>query len=342
MNQDSSFLDEPSDLEHGITNVWDYARIRLRQIAHSPAARLECGVVVLALAALFLLPLLSWWRHWLQPTSIQFYAVWVFLLIPVWLWLNRFRIVLPELDSLNERFTERSVIRFFLEQEPEPQKRLRSPLILGCLLTPLALRMGDASFTGLAFVMLLIGIVAYRFGTSLLRLLFFPFCMLFTLIPAPGSVLDGLGSRLNTFFFKIATHLLQIAGYHAELPGVEPNPLLMLGDVKIKTYRMFAGAVGTGAPEAGVFLVWTLFYLSLLDAPFRSKMIGLFFGLFWIGLLVSLRLFAIAALQRVVDEDTLSALIPVTRWLLPVLAFGGQILIMRGLKCRQFHNWVSV
>ena len=191
MNYDTSFLDNEAAFEHGVKSVWEFARLRIKAGLRLPSVRFELGVVALALLILFTLPFVTWWQHWRQPGSLQNYAEWIPLLLGGWLWLNRHRIVLPELDELNERFTERSVIRFLVEMEPEPLRRLRSPLVFAALFTPLALRMADPTFTCAAFVLLLIGIVAYRIGLAELRVLFFPFCLLALMIPLPGFVIDG-------------------------------------------------------------------------------------------------------------------------------------------------------
>ncbi len=340
MNYDTSFLDNESAFAHGVKSVWQFARMRVKAGLRLPAVRSEIAAVLLGLLALFGLPALTWWQAWRQPGSPQNYAEWIPLLLVGWLWLNRWRIVLPELDDLNERFTERSVIRFLLEMEPEPLRRLRSPLVFAAVLTPLALRLADPTFTCAAFVLLLMGIVLYRIGTAQLRVLFFPFCLLFLMIPLPGFVLDGIAKRFDTLIFKIILHLMQIFGLNAEM-GPEGNPLLI--GVKGKPYfGVFSGQLGIGAAEVGVFFALALCLLSLYNAPFRAKIAAVIISGLWVGLLVIGRVYLLANIAPIADEDVFAALVPLTRWAVPLLGLGGLFLILRGLKCREFHEWVSV
>ena len=340
MNYDTSFLDNEAAFAHGVKSVWQFARMRTKAGLRIPAVRFEIAAVLLSLLVLFALPFATWWQSWRQPGSLQNYAEWIPLLLVGWLWLNRHRIVLPELDDLNDRFTERSVIRFLLEMEPEPLRRLRSPLVFAALLTPFALRLADPTFTCAAFVLLVIGIIAYRIGAAELRVLFFPICLLFLMIPLPGFTLDFLTRRLDSFLFKVSLHLLQIFGFSAEM-GPENDPLL-IGSQGKPFIGVFSGQIGTGLAEAGVFLLLTLCLLSLYNAPFRSKIGAVVIGSCWIMLLLVGRVFLLTSLAHIADEDVFAALIPLTRWAIPLLGLGGQLLILRGLKCREFHEWVSV
>jgi hypothetical protein len=326
------------DTQSEIRTPWDYAQYRLTMLRRSRAVQIEFSLVVGLFLVLFGPAFLYWWQRWTLETSPQGYAVGVLPMLLLWLWLNRYRVLLPELDSLNERFTERSVIRFLLEEEPEPVKRLRWPLALACLWTPLAFWMGDATFTALSFVLMVIGLVGFRFGTIALRLNLFPLTILATLIPIPGVMLDYIASKLQIFFFKVTLHLLQILNANAEMPP-ESNPIVMLGQPR---YNMFAGQVGVGLTEVGLFLLLTLGFLSLLACPFRFKITGFLIALVWGAALVMLRLALIAYVGSLNDPETTTSLIPWTSWLLPVVGLAGQILFMRGLKCREYHEWVSL
>src|SRR5262249_44568397 len=108
--------------------IWGYARQRLRTLARDPAARLDVGIATALLAVLFAPALMSWWRAWTVPGWVQNYAVFIIPLTLLWLWINRLRLVIPELDELNAQYTEASVLRYLQEEEPEPPKRLRWPL----------------------------------------------------------------------------------------------------------------------------------------------------------------------------------------------------------------------
>ena len=340
MNYDTSFLDNDEAFQHGVASVWEFARLRVKAGLRIPAVRFEIAAVALALLALFGLPFLTWWGRWRQPGSLQNYAEWIPLLLLGWLWLNRRRLVLPELDNLNERFTERSVLRFLVEVEPEPLRRLRSPLVFAAILTPLALRLADPTFTCAAFVLLLASIVLYRIGTAQLRLLFFPFCLLLLMIPLPAFALDFVVKRLESNLFKMALHLLQIFGFTAEM-GPASNPM-QIGAHGEPFISLFVGRIGDGLAEAAVTMLLTICLLSLYNAPFRSKIGAVVIGSVWMALLVIGRVFLLASVLHLADDDVFAALITLTRWGLPLLGMGGQLLILRGFKCREFHEWVSV
>ncbi len=324
--------------ESEITSVYAYARARLAALLRDPTNRREIALTVGILVALFALPFLSWWRRWTLPASPQGYAVFTLPLALLWLWLFRYRLVLPELDALNERFTENSVLRFLLEEEPEPARRQRWPLIAGGLLTVFALWTGEPSFTCAAFLLLLTGIVGYRFGAQAQRLLRFPLLFLVTMLPLPGLLLDTPLARLQSLLFKIVTHLLQIFGMTADL-AAEGNPL-QIGP-EASRYELYAAFIGTGFAEAGLFLLLTLWFLSLVSAPVRARIAAFAVGVVWIGALLVLRL-ALLSWVSTQDQELLAALAPLTRWLLPVLGLAGEWVVLRYFRCLRIQEWVAV
>ena len=335
--RDKSYLtDEQTEIP--FKTPWQYADFRMKSWVKSAKARNEFLLVFAMLALLFAPSLVTWIRRWLLPGSFQGYAIWVIPLALGWLWINRRKVVLPELDALNQQFTERSVLRFLVEEEPEEPKRLIWILVVGAVLTPLALRFGEPGFTCIAFLTVLTGIIAYRFGTHALRGVAFPLLFMATMIPLPGIATDTLHARTQGLLFKVTRNLLQIAGLNAEL-SADNNPLIIFGNPH---FEMFAGQVGTGIPEAAVFLLLLLCWLSLISTQFRYKIAGFVSGILWISLLVSLRLMLLASVGRGMDKDDFATLVPISLWLIPFLGMAGQMLILRGLKCRQLHEWVSV
>lgn len=323
---------------------WQCAQIRLRGLLRSPSARLEVLSVVAMFALMFGPSLLTWWRRWTLPTSLQGYGVLVLPLVLGWLWLNRYRVALPELDSLNERFTETSVIRFLMEEKPEEPKRLRWPLILAALFTPFALYTGDPTLTCLAFVALLVGFLGYRHGTFMLRVLAFPLALLATMIPAPGVLLDAVMKRAQPLLFKMVANVLAIFGVEAEVSN-DGNPIQIPPPPKPAIYELFAGQAGLGLAEAGLFLLLAAWVLALFQGSFGSKLRIWIFSLVWIGLLVIVRLTFLGVLggmlaQTLEGRDTMATLAPITRWLLPVAGMAGLFFLMRIFKCRDLQEWV--
>ena len=335
--QDKSYLND-DQAEIPYKTPWEYADFRMRSWVKSPKIRREFLLVVGMLCLLFALPFLTWVRRWMLPGAIQGYAVWGIPLALGWLWINRHKIVLPELDELNQQFTERSVLRFLVEEVPDEPKRSLWPLVVGAILTPIALRYGEPAGTFLAFLIVLIGIIAYRLGVQTLRGVAFPLALLALITPLSGLVTDGIYSRIQSLLFKVTRNLLQIFGFNAELPG-GTNPLVIFGTPR---FEMFAGQVGTGIPEAAVFLGLLLCWLSLLATPFRFKIVGFIIGVLWISLLVALRLLLLGIVGQEMDRDYFSLLVPISLWAIPFVGMVGQLLILRGMKCRQLHEWVSV
>jgi hypothetical protein len=332
MIADSSF-----DAERMDSPIWAYARQHLKALARRPEVRLEVGAVTALLIVLFAPLLPSWWRAWTVSGWIQNYAVFIIPLTLLWLWLNRLRLALPELDELNEQYTEASVLRYLQEEEPEPPRRLRWPLLLGCLGTPLAFWIGDPTFTCIAFLTLLIGLLAYRLGTQFLHVAAFPLAFLAAMIPLPGILFDTLLRWGQIVEFKLATQSLDILGVPTEL-AQEGNPILI--PPKEPTYRLYAGLAGTGFSEACLFLLLAAWYLSLIDAPFRTKLGAFVCGMIWVGFLLVVRI-ALLAWIGPMDIEMANGLVWLTRWMIPVVGFAGQLLILRGLQCQKYQEWVS-
>jgi hypothetical protein len=337
-------LMNPTNPDYRYMTPWQYAQIRLRALLRSPSARLE----FLAVTAMFLLmfgpSLLTWWRRWMLPTGLQSYAVLILPLTLVWLYLNRYRVVLPELDSLNERFTETSVIRFLMEEEIEEPKRLRWPLVLSVLFVPFALWTGDPMLTCLAFVLLLVSVIGYRLGTFALRTLAFPLSMLAFMTPVPGVLLDALMKRVQPALFRLVVNVLSTFGVEAEVT-TDGNPIQIPPD-KPQMYELYAGQTGLGFAEAGIFLLLAAWYLSLFQGRFGAKLRLWLCGLVWIGLLLIVRLAALGALGGVLStsldgRETMQILATLTRWLLPIVGMAGLLGLMRLLKIRDFQEWVT-
>jgi hypothetical protein len=261
-----------------------------------------------------------------------------------WLYLNRYRVVLPELDSLNERFTETSVIRFLMEEEIEEPKRLRWPLALAVLFTPFALWTGDPTLTCMAFVLLLVGVIGYRFGTLALRTLAFPLAFLATMIPVVGVLADAVMKRVQPALFRLVVNVLSTVGIEAEVTN-DGNPIQIPPD-KPRMYELYAGQVGIGFAEAALFLLGAAWYLSLFQGRFGAKLRLWVCGLVWIGVLIIARLVVLGALGGVLfssldGRETMMILAWLTRWLLPVVGMAGLLFLMRLLKCRDYQEWIS-
>ena len=335
--KDQSFLRQ-DEIEIPYKTVWEYADFRLKSLLQSKTVRRELLIVGAMVFLLFAGPLVSWWKRWMLPGSLQGYAIWALPLVGGWLWVNRRKIILPELDSLNEQFTERSVLRYFVEEEPEKPKRILWVLIVGAILTPLALRFGEPAFTCIAFITLLTGIIGYRLGTHALRVLAFPLAFMTTMIPLPGIATDSIQLRVQTLLFKVARNLLQIVGLNAELPA-DNNPLIVFGTPR---FEMYAGQAGSGVAETGMFLILLLVWLSLIATPFRFKIVSFVCGMLWITFVATMRFVALVYATRGLDPDYTALLIPTSLWMIPIVGFAGQFLIMKGLKCKQMHEWVAV
>lgn len=324
---------------------WQCARIRMHTLLRSSSVRIELIAVIAMLVLMFGTSFPTWWRRWTVPTMPQTYAILILPLVAAWLYLNRWRIMLPELDSLNERFTETSVIRFLIEEEVEEPKRLRWPLVSAALLTPCALYAGDPTLTCLAFVGLLVGIIGYRLGTFALRVLAFPLALLAFIVPVPGIILDASLKRAIPALLRLVTNLLSTVGIEAEVTN-EGNPIQIPPEPKAAIYSLYAGQTGLGVVEFCVFLVFSAWWLSLMQGTFLTKLRVWIVGCVGVGFLMVVRLVLLGVLganlgDSLDGKDWVAIIATLTRWLLPVAGLAGQWFLMRLLKVNTRNEWVS-
>ncbi|MCS6775801.1 MAG: archaeosortase/exosortase family protein [Chloroherpetonaceae bacterium] len=334
-----------SETDYRFMTPWQCARIRLRALWQSPPVRLEIFATVALFALIFGPELPRWWQRWALESLLQIYALPALLLVPLWLYLNRWRILLPELDNLNERFTETSVIRFLMEEDMEEPKRLRWPLLIAALATPLALFSREPTLTFLACVGLLAAYIGYRHGTFALRVLATPLLFLTTLTPVPGPLMDALLKRIGPAYLRLVTNLLTSFGVNAEVSR-EGNPIQIPPPPQPPGYELYAGQVGTGFAEAALCLWCSAWWLSLLQASLWTRIRIWIACLLWVGLLCTLRLTLIGALGAQIamtmdGRDTLGILALITRWLLPIAGLAGQYALLRAFRVQTLHEWIA-
>ena len=341
-------------IESQVASIWQFAQYRLNTLRKNPAVRLEAALTLGLLFLLFAPALPAWWQRWTLAGSPQLYIVLLLPLTLAWIWFHRRRLVLPELDALRRSLQEvktslkplgdaseqeNTLLHALLEERQLPLKRPFWPLATACLFTAFAYWLREPLFTCLAFLGVLGGLLAYRFGTALLRLCLFPLAFLFALLPLPGMLLDWFNERLQNLLFGSVLHVLLNASIEAELP-IEGNPL-RINPKSQQAYDLFAGQAGVGLPEVCLVLLLTVWFLSLVRAPMRLKLGALVAGGVWLGLLAVLRLLLLCWVGTM-DREITSLLEPLTRLLLVGVGIGGQFLILRGFKCQKFQKWVSV
>jgi len=344
----------PKSSEPPFATVWDYARHRLRVGLRKPAVRLETGVTLLLLLLLAAPSLLTWSHRWLLTASPQAGALLVAPLTLAWLWLNRLRLAVPELDAVRQKVNaneltpqesfpeddnETLVIRLLNEGHQEPVTRPFWPLLIGCLFYAAAFWIREPALTCLGFILVLVGVVGYRWGASVLRVSVFPFLFLLLMIPIPGILLDVTNDHLQSLLFGGVAHVLLNANVPTEL-AAEGNPL-RVNVRQAQPYELYAAQAGTGIPEVLAVVILTIWFLSLVRAPFRTKLFSVVAGLLIMCVLMVLRLLILCWLSMV-DRETTAILEPLTRVLLPILGCGVQLLLLRGLKCRKFQRWVFI
>ena len=321
----------------------------------SRAVRREFIFATLLLAVIFAVPFVGWLHRWMLPDSLQSYGMAILPLAVGWLWLNRYRLMLPELDTLMKRYQagridrltsaekwvreerEYNAVISLLKEKPLPPKRLFWPLLLASLFTVIAIWIDDPSITALAFVFVVIGLIGYRHGTQALRVAAFPLLFLFLMVPLPGEWLETARVWLNGRMMSLVLHILLNCGVQAEL-SLEYNPLKVLGT---QPYEMWASQVRTGMAPAFLFLIGTVWYLSLIRARFRSKLFAVACGTVWIGMLLATRL-TLLAWVGVADKDLVTYLAPATLYLLPLIGALGELFVLRGIKCQKYQKWVSI
>jgi len=338
-----------------ISSVWQFAYHRLQVLRSSGAARREMLFTTVLLGLIFALPFVSWMRRFLLADSLQFYGVVVLPLTLTWVWLNRYRLMLPELDTLMKRYQagrmdrltsaekwareerEYNAVISLLKEKPLPPKRLFWPLLLAGFFTAIATWINDPTVTALAFCFIMIGLVGYRHGTQALRVAAFPLLFLFLLVPIPGDLLESARVWMTGRMMSLLLHVLLNLGIQAEL-SLQYNPLTVLAT---QPYALWASQVRLGLAPALLFLVCNIWYLSLIRARFRTKLFAIACGMVWMSMLVTARL-ALLAWVGVNDKDMVTYLAPATLLLLPLIGAVGELFVLRGIKCQKYQKWVSI
>ena len=310
---------------------------------------------IVLLGLIFALPFVSWMRRFMLADSLQFYGVVILPLTLTWLWLNRYRLMLPELDTLMKRYQagrmdrltsaekwareerEYNAVISLLKEKPLPPKRLFWPLLLAGLFTSIATWINDPTVTALALVFLVIGLVGYRHGTQALRVAAFPLLFLFLMVPIPGDWLESARVWMTGRMMSLLLHVLLNMGVQAEL-SLQYNPLKVLAT---QPYELWASQVRLGLAPALLFLVGNIWYLSLVRARFRTKLFAIVCGMVLMAMLVTARL-ALLAWVGINDRDLVTYLAPATLLLLPLLGAVGELFVLRGIKCQKYQKWVSI
>lgn len=338
-----------------VASVWQFAYHRLQTLRSSRAVRKEVLITTALIVLIFAAPFVSWLRRWLLADSLQSFGVIVLPLTLLWLWLNRYRLMLPELDTLMKRFQagrmdrltalekwmreerEYNAVLPMLQEKQLPPKRLLWPLLLASVFTFLMSWINDPTLTALAFVLLMIGLVAYRHGTQALRVMFFPLTFLFLMVPFPGELLESARVWATGRMMSLVLHIMLNCGMQAEL-SLDYNPLKVLAN---QPYELWASQVRMGIAPALIFLVALIWYLSLIRARFRTKLYAIGHGMIWMGILLAARLTLLAWIG-IVDKDMVTYAAPATLYLLPFLGALIQLFVLRGLKCQKYQKWVSI
>jgi hypothetical protein len=338
-----------------VSSVWQFAYHRLQVLRGSGAVRRETIFVVLLLGLVFAAPFASWVRRWTLPDALQGFGIVILPLTLAWVWLNRYRLMLPELDTLLKRYQAGRVDRLssaekwareereynavisLLKEKPLPPKRLFWPLLLSSFFTAIAIWINDPTITALAFVFMIITLVGYRHGTQVLRVAAFPLLFLFLMVPVPGEALESARVYLTGRMMSLLLHVLLNLGIQAEL-ALQYNPLTILAT---QPYALWASQVRMGLEPALLFLVCNIWYLSLIRARFRSKLFAIVCGMAWMAMLLTARL-VLLGWVGINDKDLVSYLAPATLYLLPLLGAMGELFVLRGIKCQKYQKWVSI
>ena len=338
-----------------VSSVWQFAYHRMQMLRSSRAVRRESLFAAVLLLLIFANPFVTWFQRWMLPDSLQAFGVAILPMTLGWLWLNRYRLMLPELDTLLKRYQagridrltsaekwvreerEYNAVISLLKEKPLPPKRLFWPLLLASFFTVIAIWINDPTITALAFVFTMIGLVGYRHGTQALRVAAFPLLFLFLMVPLPGDWLEAARVWLNGRMMSLVLHILLNLGMQAEL-AMEYNPLKVLAT---QPYEMWASQVRMGMAPALLFLVGNVWYLSLIRARFRSKIFALVCGMVLMGMLLAVRLTLLAWIG-INDKDLVTYVSPATMYLLPLIGAMGELFVLRGIKCQKYQKWVSI
>lgn len=355
-NPEEKANSKSSTIADDVASVWQVAYLRINAWRRSRAVRQETIWIVGLMVLVNFVPFLSWWKRWTLTNSPQSFAVFVLPLTVVWLWLNRFRLALPELDSLLKRYQqsrssnrqmrseigdrdERDLlaVSLLLKEKPPPAKRLNLLLGVGLFLTVVGGWISDPTLTAVAFLLQIAGVIGYRHGSHAVRVAAFPLLFMLFMVPIPGPFLDKMHEWMDQRLFSVALHILLNCGVSAELP-LEADPIRILS---AQPYQVWSAQIGMGIPEAGFFLMLTIWFLSLVRAPIRLKVLATVVAFIWVTALMVIRITLLCYIG-IEDKDMIVYLAPFTLLFLPVIAVVGQLVILRGIHCQKYQRWVSI
>lgn len=188
---------------------------------------------------------------------------------------------------------------------------------------------GGTNLQGLAFPVLIAGLVLAVFGREIGRILRFPVAYLFFMCVLPGDVLTKLSFRIQIISTIGATLFLRLVGLDAAREGAAihlPNVEVMVG-----------------TPCSGFRMLISLFAFAVLMAYLkegpkwgRASLIAITLPLSVI--LNSLRVTMIAMVGEYFGTDTMHAFHDSSGYIVLALAFVGLSLFARLVKCQKFNS----
>ncbi len=112
-----------------------------------------------------------------------------------------------------------------------------------------------SSLSALTLIGLIAGFFWLQYGTSRLKVAWFPLAYLFFMVPWPDFIVSGLGFKLKLLATDLATHLLNVTG----LTAVRSGAYLLFGEEKLAV-----GDVCSGLSSLMTLIALAVLYAYLL------------------------------------------------------------------------------
>ena len=249
-----------------------------------------------------------WYVEWMKKESYYSHAILVPFISAFIVWLKRKQI----LDT------------------PLKPDRIGYLLILPCLVVFLFMTWaGGSSLQGLAFPILLFGIVLALCGRAMARQLRFPIAYLFFMAVLPGDVLTKLSFRIQMISTIGATGILRMLGFDAVREGAAIN----LPNIEVMV----------GAPCSGFRMLISLFAFAFLlaylkEGPRWGRVTMVVVTLPLSVVLNSLRIMMIALVGEFMGSEAMHSFHDYSGYIVLALAFVLLSLVARLVKCQKFSS----
>jgi exosortase len=287
----------------------EYADMTFRDLLHR-IKPVDIGVYI-AVALLFINTIKDVWSLWSYPDAPQSYGLLIVPASAALVWMLRGRLYGVPVKPSN--------IGIGL-------------LILGIFFQFVGSLAVAITLNGIAFVIVMAGIVMARYGTAVARVLWFPIAYLVAMIPLPSEILNLSTFPLQRISIRWASLILR-----------------PFGDVKVEGTQLHFGgfALNVIAPCSGLTILLPLvvlaaFYLYIIVAPAWKKATLAVIVVPLAMVVNAVRVALIAVVGEAMGQHVADSFHDYSGLITVALGFGALMLIAREIKCDQIADDIQV